>query len=65
VAEDVRGEVEAELAVEHELLAGGLARAQEIGVVDEIIEPTRTRSALAKAIAAAPAVRGNHGNIPL
>jgi len=65
VDEDVRGEVEAELAVEHELLAGGLGRAQEIGVVDEIIEPTRTRSALAKAIAAAPAVRGNHGNIPL
>ena len=65
VAEDVRGEVEAELAVEHELLAGGLARAQEIGVVDEVIEPARTRSALAKAIAAAPAVRGNHGNIPL
>jgi acetyl-CoA/propionyl-CoA carboxylase carboxyl transferase subunit len=65
VAEDVRGEVEAELAVEHELLAGGLTRAQEIGVVDEIIEPVHTRSALAKAIAAAPAVRGNHGNIPL
>jgi acetyl-CoA/propionyl-CoA carboxylase carboxyl transferase subunit len=65
VAEDVRGEVEAELAVEHELLAGGLARAQEIGVVDEVIEPARTRSALAKAIAAAPAVRGNHGNFPL
>jgi acetyl-CoA/propionyl-CoA carboxylase carboxyl transferase subunit len=65
VADDVRGEVEAELAVEHELLAGGLARAQEIGVVDEIIEPSRTRSALAAAIAAAPAVRGDHGNIPL
>jgi acetyl-CoA/propionyl-CoA carboxylase carboxyl transferase subunit len=65
VAEDVRGEVEAELAIEHAQLAGGLARAQEIGVVDEIIEPTRTRSALAKAIAAAPATRGNHGNIPL
>jgi acetyl-CoA/propionyl-CoA carboxylase carboxyl transferase subunit len=65
VAEDVRGEVEAELAVEHEQLAGGLARAQEIGVVDEIVEPSRTRSALAKAIAAAPAVRGDHGNIPL
>ena len=32
VPADVRGEVEQELAVEHEKLAGGLARAQEIGV---------------------------------
>jgi acetyl-CoA/propionyl-CoA carboxylase carboxyl transferase subunit len=34
-------------------------------VIDEIVEPSRTRSALAAAIAAAPATRGNHGNIPL
>jgi acetyl-CoA/propionyl-CoA carboxylase carboxyl transferase subunit len=34
-------------------------------VVDEIVEPSRTRSALAAAIAAAPATRGAHGNIPL
>jgi acetyl-CoA/propionyl-CoA carboxylase carboxyl transferase subunit len=65
VPPDARGEVEQELAVEHEKLAGGLARAQEIGVIDEVIEPTRTRSALAAAIAAAPATRGQHGNIPL
>ena len=62
---DVRGEVELELAAEHEQLTGGLARAQEIGVIDEVVEPTATRSALAAAIAAAPATRGNHGNIPL
>ena len=54
VPADVRAEVEQELAVEHEKLAGGLARAQEIGVVDEVVEPTHTRSALAAAIAAAP-----------
>ena len=54
VPADVRGEVEQELADEHEKLAGGLARALEIGVVDEVVEPTRTRSALAAAIAAAP-----------
>jgi acetyl-CoA/propionyl-CoA carboxylase carboxyl transferase subunit len=65
VPADVRGEVEQELAVEHEKLAGGLARAQEIGVVDEIVEPSQTRSALAAAIKAAPATRGQHGNIPL
>jgi len=62
---DVRGEVEQELAVEHEKLAGGLDRAQEIGVIDEVVEPTATRSAIAAAIAAAPATRGQHGNIPL
>jgi acetyl-CoA/propionyl-CoA carboxylase carboxyl transferase subunit len=41
VPADVRGEVEQELAVEHEKLAGGLARAQAIGVIDEIVEPSR------------------------
>jgi acetyl-CoA/propionyl-CoA carboxylase carboxyl transferase subunit len=65
LAADVRGEVEVELAAEHAQLAGGVARAQEIGVVDEMIEPAHTRSAIAAAIAAAPQTRGNHGNIPL
>ena len=57
--------VENELAEEHAVLAGGLPRAVEIGVVDEVIEPASTRSALATAIAAAPQRRGEHGNIPL
>jgi len=65
VAEEDRAQVENELAAEHEILSGGLPRAVEIGVVDEIIEPTDTRSALAVAIAEAPQRRGNHGNIPL
>jgi len=65
VPADVRGEVEQELAVEHEKLAGGLARAQEIGVIDEVVEPSATRSSIAAAIKAAPATRGQHGNIPL
>ncbi len=65
VAEEDRTQVENELAAEHELLSGGLPRAVEIGVVDEIIEPTVTRTALAGAIASAPHRRGNHGNIPL
>jgi acetyl-CoA/propionyl-CoA carboxylase carboxyl transferase subunit len=67
VPEDVRGQVEQELAVEHEQLAGGLRRAQEIGVVDELIEPEKTRSAIANAILNAPEYgrRGQHGNIPL
>jgi acetyl-CoA/propionyl-CoA carboxylase carboxyl transferase subunit len=60
-----RHEVEAELAAEHEREAGGLPRAIALGVVDEIIEPAKTREALAHAIAEAPARRGAHGNIPL
>ena len=47
------------------MLSGGLPRAMEIDVIDEIIEPTRTRTALAVAIAEAPQRRGHHGNIPL
>lgn len=65
VAEDARAQVESELAVEHEQMAGGLTRAVEIGVVDEIVDPSSTRTALARAIAEAPAARGQHGNIPL
>jgi acetyl-CoA/propionyl-CoA carboxylase carboxyl transferase subunit len=57
--------MELELAAEHERISGGVARAVEIGVVDEIIDPTSTRSILARAILAAPARRGLHGNIPL
>ncbi|HEX5995066.1 MAG TPA: carboxyl transferase domain-containing protein [Jiangellales bacterium] len=62
---ELRPQVEQELAEEHERIAGGLNRAMEIGVVDEVVDPTSTRSALARAIAEAPARRGRHGNIPL
>jgi acetyl-CoA/propionyl-CoA carboxylase carboxyl transferase subunit len=60
-----RHEAEAELAAEHEREAGGLQRAIALGVVDEIIEPAKTRAALSRAIGEAPARRGRHGNIPL
>jgi len=63
--EDLREQLEQELADEHELIAGGLDKAMDIGVVDEVIDPATTRSAVAAAIAAAPAARGQHGNIPL
>jgi acetyl-CoA/propionyl-CoA carboxylase carboxyl transferase subunit len=63
-AED-KPRVEAELAAEHEITAGGLDRAGEIGVVDEIVEPSATRTAIAHALVGAPAGRGKHGNIPL
>jgi acetyl-CoA/propionyl-CoA carboxylase carboxyl transferase subunit len=65
VPPELRLSVEAELAEEHERLSGGLNRAMEIGVVDEVIEPAVTRTAIARAIADAPPRRGQHGNIPL
>ena len=60
-----RESMELELAAEHDKISGGVARAVEIGAVEEIIEPAKTRSALAKVIAEAPHRRGAHGNIPL
>ncbi|QCX27946.1 acyl-CoA carboxylase subunit beta [Nocardioides jishulii] len=66
---DLRPQVEAELAAEHERIAGGVDKAVEIGVVDEVVSPAHTRRAIAVAIAEAHAlhgpVRGQHGNIPL
>ena len=62
-------ELEAQLATEHDEISGGLDRAVELGVIDEVVTPERTRSALAAALAtalgAAPSARGRHGNIPL
>jgi acetyl-CoA/propionyl-CoA carboxylase carboxyl transferase subunit len=69
VAPDVRPQVEAELAAEHERIAGGVDKAVEIGVVDEVVEPSATRSAIARAIDDAVQTqgirRGVHTNIPL
>ncbi|MCW2810814.1 MAG: acyl-CoA carboxylase subunit beta [Friedmanniella sp.] len=66
VADDVRPQVEAELAAEHERIAGGVEKAVEIGVVDEIVSPATSRSALAAAIREADTgARGTHTNIPL
>lgn len=66
VAPDLRTTVEADLAAEHEKIAGGVDRAVEIGVVDEVVEPAATRSSIARALSAADTgTRGQHGNIPL
>ena len=66
VSPEIRPQVEAELALEHERIAGGVDKAMEIGVVDEVVSPAATRSALARAINDAGLVqRGAHGNIPL
>ena len=64
-AEEEREALYAKLADHHEQIAGGVDRAVAIGVVDEVIKPAQTRRRLAEALAAAPAGRGAHGNIPL
>jgi acetyl-CoA/propionyl-CoA carboxylase carboxyl transferase subunit len=65
VPEDSRAQVELELAAEHEVIAGGISRAVEMGVVDQVVEPAVTRIAVASVILDTPGVRGQHGNIPL
>jgi acetyl-CoA/propionyl-CoA carboxylase carboxyl transferase subunit len=63
--DEQRAAMELELAAEHDRVSGGIAKAVEIGAVDEVIEPSRTRTALAQALASAPHRRGTHSNIPL
>jgi acetyl-CoA/propionyl-CoA carboxylase carboxyl transferase subunit len=65
VPEEERAALEAKLAEEHEKVAGGLTRAMDLGVVDELIEPAKTRGAIARVLAQATPARGAHGNIPL
>lgn len=62
---EAREEVRAQLVEEQMREAGGVNRALEIGVVDDVIKPSDTRRRIAEALAAAPAARGAHGNIPL
>jgi acetyl-CoA/propionyl-CoA carboxylase carboxyl transferase subunit len=63
--EEARAQLELELAAEHDIISGGLTRAIEMGVVDEVLEPDRTRTTVARALLDTPGVRGAHGNIPL
>jgi acetyl-CoA/propionyl-CoA carboxylase carboxyl transferase subunit len=66
VAPEIRTQVENELAEEHTRIAGGVEKAVEIGVIDAMVAPDRTRTAVAAAIAGSGLVtRGSHGNIPL
>jgi acetyl-CoA/propionyl-CoA carboxylase carboxyl transferase subunit len=65
VSEEERPGLETALAAAHEVESGGVGRAVELGLIDEIIEPDTTRSAVSAALAAEPARRGSHGNIPL
>ncbi len=60
-----REALRAKLVEEQLKVAGGVNRALEIGVVDDVVEPSETRKRIAEALAGAPAARGAHGNIPL
>jgi acetyl-CoA/propionyl-CoA carboxylase carboxyl transferase subunit len=65
-----RDAVEKELAEEHKITAGGLPKCMELGAIDAIVEPDKTRTAIAAALAGAANAdgsfpRGSHGNIPL
>jgi acetyl-CoA/propionyl-CoA carboxylase carboxyl transferase subunit len=65
VADHERDALKSSLVSEHVRIAGGVDRAMAIGVLDDVISPRQTRRRLAEAFAAAPAGRGQHGNIPL
>ena len=60
-----REALHAKLAEEHEKIAGGVGRAMELGYIDELLAPEKTRRAITEALAALPSARGAHGNIPL
>ena len=62
---DERQQVETQLAARHLEIVGALPRAVAAGVIDEVIEPGKTRRAIAAAIGRAPCDQGQHGNIPL
>ncbi|MEH1014242.1 carboxyl transferase domain-containing protein [Micromonospora sp. CPCC 206060] len=64
-SEEDRPQLLTELVVEQQRISGGVRRALDLGVVDEVIQPVETVRRIAEALAAAPAGRGHHGNIPL
>jgi acetyl-CoA/propionyl-CoA carboxylase carboxyl transferase subunit len=64
-AEEEREALRVRLVDEQRRTAGGVDRAMSLGVVDAVITPGETRRKVAEALAAAPAGRGHHGNIPL
>jgi acetyl-CoA/propionyl-CoA carboxylase carboxyl transferase subunit len=64
-ADHEREALKTSLIAEQTRIAGGVQRAMTMGVLDEVIPPGQTRRRLIEAFAAAPADRGEHGNIPL
>ncbi|MGM1064166.1 carboxyl transferase domain-containing protein [Saccharothrix sp. Mg75] len=64
-AEADRPALLARLVAEHQRVSGGVRRALDLAVVDEVIHPRETRRRIAEALLAARPARGAHGNIPL
>jgi acetyl-CoA/propionyl-CoA carboxylase carboxyl transferase subunit len=60
-----RPALEARLAAAHEQASSGVAKAVELELVDDVIEPDVTRSAISAALAGRVVARGRHTNIPL
>ncbi|MGA0066382.1 MAG: acyl-CoA carboxylase subunit beta, partial [Candidatus Nanopelagicales bacterium] len=52
--EEARAQLELELAAEHDIISGGIARAVEMGVVDEVVSPDRTRTTVARVLLDTP-----------
>ena len=65
IPQEQREAMELELAAEHEKVSGGIEKSVEIGAVDEVIDPKKTRSAIAHVLADSEFRRGTHTNIPL
>ena len=65
VPEQQRPDVETQLVAEHERASGGISRATELGLVDEVVEPDDTRAAVSDVLSRCVVVRGRHGNLPL
>nr|WP_062335611.1 carboxyl transferase domain-containing protein [Herbidospora sakaeratensis] len=64
-SDEEREPLRAALIEEHTRIAGGVDRALGLGVIDEVVDPARTRRRLIEAFAGLPETRGRHGNIPL
>lgn len=60
-----RAVAQARLAAQHRAALQGLTLAVEKGLIDAVIDPRRTRSVLARALAAAPPAAARRPNIPL
>jgi acetyl-CoA/propionyl-CoA carboxylase carboxyl transferase subunit len=55
----------ARLAAGYLARSGGLPRALELGVLDDVVTPGRTRAVLAEALSGGAPVRGDQRNVPL
>jgi acetyl-CoA/propionyl-CoA carboxylase carboxyl transferase subunit len=65
VPPEARDALRERLVEEQRRTAGGVERAMEVGVVDDIVTPEETHKRLAETLATTATEAGDHGNIPL